>query len=265
MLTNEIIVFIILISVVLFLLMGGVVYFVLQYSKRKLLDLKEKEELRQQHRQQLLETQLEIQQQTMQDIGREIHDNVGQKLTLASIYSQQLDYESHYPDIKDRIANIGQIINESLNELRSLSKSLTSSYISDTPIDNLLESEAAKVNASGKCTMTARCNRNIELSPLVKTILLRVVQEFLQNSLKHAACNTIQLDLTKDKKGVHLEMKDDGKGFAMDRLPRSQGIGLQNIKRRAELINADLIINSVLSVGTSLLLFIPLEKIDQTE
>jgi len=260
---TEILIFIITTSLVIVVVLVSIFLFVIQYRKRKLMNQQEKEKITEMHQKELLNTQLEIQQQTMQDIGREIHDNVGQKLTLASIYSQQLDYEGNYPDIKDKIANIGQIINESLNELRSLSKSLTSSYISDTPIDDLLENEAAKMNASGKCTMTARCTRNIELSPLVKTILLRIVQEFLQNSLKHAACKTIQLDLKKDEKGIRLEMKDDGKGFAMGTLPRSQGIGLQNMKRRAELIGADFEIQSALAKGTKIKLFITSEKLDQ--
>ena len=107
----------------------GFVAILFIHRNRKVNYQNEKKIMSQLHEQILLSTQLEMQTQTMQYIGREIHDNIGQKLTLASLYTQQLAYENKAPQINDKIENISNIINESLAELRQLSKSLTDDSI----------------------------------------------------------------------------------------------------------------------------------------
>ena len=98
------------------------------------------------HQKEILSAQIEIQNQTMQHIGREIHDNIGQKLTLASLYTQQLAYENKAPQINENIENISAIINQSLSELRALSKSLTDDSISNSTIVELLQNECKIIN-----------------------------------------------------------------------------------------------------------------------
>lgn len=82
----------------------------------------------------------------MKYIGREIHDNVGQKLTLASLYIQQLIFENNTPHINSTIDGVNDIINESLKELRQLSRSLTGDYIKCNSISELIKKECEKIN-----------------------------------------------------------------------------------------------------------------------
>jgi signal transduction histidine kinase len=252
---SEIIIFIILSGVLAVLFIAGTVFFLLQFQKKKIRYEKDKQLLHQQHQQALLSSQLEVQAQTMQDIGRDIHDNVGQKLTLASLYAQQLDNLNEYPQIKDRMGSIVTIINESLAELRSLSKNLTSTHIAETPLKELLRHECDKVSATMKETGL--------LSVTVKTIVLRIVQEFFQNSLKHAGGSKLQLQLKKNAEGLSLLLKDDGKGFATGETASDTGIGLQNMRQRAEIIGARLILQSAPGQGTQLELIIPENKLNQ--
>ena len=91
---TEIIIFIILTSLIVVIFIMGIFLFAFQYKRKRKEYINEKQIRNEQHQQELLTTQLEIQTQTMQHIGREIHDNVGQKLTLASLYTQQLAYEN---------------------------------------------------------------------------------------------------------------------------------------------------------------------------
>jgi signal transduction histidine kinase len=91
---TELIKFIILASVILLIFIWGTVVFIIKYQKRKQMFEREKAELDEKHFREMLVTKLEIQQHTMQDIGREIHDNVGQRLTLAAIYAYQAEYEN---------------------------------------------------------------------------------------------------------------------------------------------------------------------------
>jgi signal transduction histidine kinase len=209
------------------------------------------------HQEQLSTVQLEMQQQTMQHIGREIHDNVGQKLTLASLYTQQLAYENKAPLIKSTIENISDIINQSLNELRQLSKSLTDNNIEVNTLHALLELECEKCNEIKKCKINfSSDSKEFVLPYQIKSVLLRISQEFIQNSIKHSNCKNINVTLNNANNNLHLSLYDDGKGFDINE--NSHGIGLKNIKKRIEIIGGKYVFESQQNTGTKLLIEIPL-------
>ena len=203
---------------------------------------------------QLLTTQSEIQVQTLQHIGREIHDNVGQQLTLASLYTQQLIYDDRPPlPISDKITSIGNIINQALNDLRSLSKSLTNSMVNTSNIIDLLEAECLKIEKLKAYKINFNSNvKTLELNYQAKIVLLRVVQEFIQNSIKHSRCKNITIALHKNNDKVQMMLSDDGVGFEIEKVRYKGGSGLANIKRRTELVNCIYSLQSTLNKGTSL-------------
>ena len=131
---TEIILFIILTSLIVTIFAMGIFLFAFQYRRKRKEHLHEKEDLNEQHHYELLASQ----QQTMQHIGTEIHDSVGQKLTLASLYSRQLSINT--PDLVEKINSIGNIIDESLTELRQLSKTLTNPELANAGLILLLNS-----------------------------------------------------------------------------------------------------------------------------
>ncbi len=248
---TETITFIIIANILLLGLIVGIILFIIQFRKRKVAHEKEKGMIAETHVKELLSTQLEMQTQTMQHIGREIHDNVGQKLTLACLYTQQLAFENKVPGIHDKIENIGNIINESLAELRQLSKSLTDDRINDNTIFHLLQQECVTINNVKECRVIFSCSeKNIALPYQTKSILLRIVQEFIQNSIKHATCTNINISLNKDEHFLVLLLKDNGKGFDKN-LVIGKGIGLANIKKRAEIIGGIYLLESKINVGTT--------------
>ena len=208
------------------------------------------------HQKELLSNQIEIQKQTMQDIGREIHDNIGQKLTLASLYSQQLAYENKAPHINEKIDGISEIINQSLTELRALSKSLTDDTINSRDTIDLIQHEVDKINELKKCVVSFSFNeKNIKLNYQIKSVLYRIIQEFIQNSLKHSKCKNIKINLEKINNSLKLVLHDDGIGFDINSVSR-KGIGLVNMKKRAEIIHADFNLESSTNNGTQLTIFL---------
>jgi len=261
---TEVIIFIVVATLILLVFIGGIIIFIFQYHKRKLIHEKEKAVLNEQHIQDLLNTQVEIQEQTMQDIGREIHDNVGQKLTLASIYTNQLAHAQPYPEIQGRVSEIGTIISESLAELRALSKSLTILNTEGSELMMHIEKECRRVNALNICEVTYEINdTDFKISNTIKNFILRIIQEFIQNSLKHAACKHIKLLLYYFDTGLAITASDDGAGFDQDQYQdeEKKGIGLLNMKKRAELIGAGFTLESGIKKGTTLQLFIPANKL----
>jgi signal transduction histidine kinase len=230
------------------------------YRKRKLQHTQEIREINEKFARELLEAQLEVQQQTMQHIGREIHDNVGQQLTLAFLYMQQL--QSDQPEMSDRIHSVITIIDESLIDLRKMSRSLTSDSFMESDLDQLIKLECSKVRSTKRCQVDFQCSSShIESSGAVKSFVVRILQEFLQNSLKHSQCKKINVKLLNENNGILLTAADDGKGFT--NANGQSGIGLANMRKRASIIGADLIIDSS-QQGTSLRLFIPGQQLTFT-
>ena len=235
----------------------AIISYVWQYKrKKKEADIKlafEKSE----HQKELLTTQLEIQQATMQEIGLEIHDKVGQKLTLASLYLHSLEFENNTNDGSGMTSDIRILVDNSLADLRQLSKTLTDDSIAKESIILLFQQECDKVNKIKKCIL--KFDQGVEMLEItyhLKSMMIRIAQEFIQNSLKHANCDLITIKLTEEENYIVLKMKDDGNGFDVNNTEFS-GIGLQNMKKRTETIGGKLLLKST-NEGTQLILKLPI-------
>ncbi|MET3537607.1 sensor histidine kinase [Chryseobacterium limigenitum] len=250
---TELLITLILFNIFFVLFVAAIMVYIRKYKQRKKEYLNEIEIKNEIHQKELLATQLEIQQATMQQIGRELHDNIGQKLTLVSLYTQQLLYENKVPEVSERIEQVSQIINQSLQDLRSLSKTLTDDNISQKEIVTLIQEEVDNTNSFKKCKVNFQHNfENLDLDFVQKNMLLRITQEFIQNSIKHAKCKNIFINLnTSDESLWELNIKDDGLGFDRSKIT-SNGIGLTNMKNRAEIIGADFSLESQKNLGTTL-------------
>jgi signal transduction histidine kinase len=224
------------------------------YRRRKLQHLQEIRTIEEKFSRELLEAQLEVQRQTMQHIGREIHDHVGQQLTLAFLYMQQMQPENS--TASHQLQSIATIINESLADLRNLSRSLTNPSYLENGLDQLINLECAKVRSTKHCDVTYESNAaTLESSGAVKSFVLRILQEFMQNSLKHSQCTRIDVSLDNGPDGLWLHASDNGKGFL--ETEQHSGIGLANMRKRATIIGGNLTLESTLQQGTRLKLFIP--------
>lgn len=236
----------------------AIITFIWQYKRKKdqhHLDMKHQHNV---HQKELLLTQIEIQKQTMQEIGKEIHDNIGQQLTLASLYAHQLNQKSNPEAIFQSIQNIHAIIDNSLVDLRQLSHTLTNDSIVETTLVSLLADECKKVNAIKKCVFKSQLQEAELLLPYqYKSVLLRIAQEFIQNSIKHANCETITVALSNNPNELTLLLTDDGKGMDLQQSKSNWGIGLQNIQKRTEIIGGKMEFSSQ-NNGTSLTIKIPM-------
>ncbi len=256
---RELTIFIVIANVILLIFISGIIIFIAQYRKRRILHETEKEIISKTHQEELLSRQVEIQTQTMRDIGREIHDNVGQKLTLASIYSNQLSHEN--PAQNQKIEQISKLLNESLQDLRQLSKSLVQPQLAQFDLIALLEEEAKQINQTGVKIKIKTDFKNLDLDFETKNSVFRLLQEFIQNSLKHSNCKNITIIVEKEafasSEGFFktlISIEDDGIGF--DQNIKKDGIGLSNMKRRANEIGADFELKSELGKGTKLILIL---------
>lgn len=231
----------------------GIVLFIIQYRNRKVFYQTEKNTMERTFIEDISKAKIEMQLLTMQDIGREIHDGVGQRLTLASIYSKQLLSKELSAENQHSVSEISQIIHDSLIQLRELSRELADEKEHIVLINQLIKAEVEKVNALMVCTVTfEELNEGIYLENNKAKFIIRIMQEFMQNSLKYADCSMVTISISGNEHQIKLTINDNGKGFDISKV--SGGMGLQNMKKRADMIQATYSLNSIPGKGTFLTL-----------
>jgi signal transduction histidine kinase len=204
----------------------------------------------------LLQTQLEIQEQTFRDISREIHDNIGLSLTLAKLQLNTLDFENSQKS-KDHIESSVELIGKAITDLRDISHSLNSDIIKTNGLYNTLKEETEKIGLSGKQKVSFEVEGNaLFLDAEKELVLYRIAQEALNNVLKHAAATEIALRLQYETDSLTLCIRDNGKGFEIKNGvlpgPGSMSAGLTNMRIRALSINGSFKIETSPGLGTSI-------------
>src|SRR5690349_4385008 len=184
---TEFLVAFIIISVILILgLVAFISAIIYRYQKKQNAYFKDIEALKVSHQNSLLQSQLEIQEQTFQNISREIHDNIGQKLTLAKLHLNTLGYD----DIEKTTIQVNDsvtMISEAINDLSDLSRSMNSEIILNNGLIKALEFEAVQITKSGKYKISFSATGNpVFLDANTELVLFRIVQEALTNIIKHA-------------------------------------------------------------------------------
>ncbi len=244
---NELIVFTYSVIIILLLLCLSILYFwILNRNKQRSYQY-EKEVLENKYNSALLESKLEVSEQTMKEISQEIHDNVGQRLTLCI---QLLN------NPESSKAEQSALLTEALADLRDISKSLNSSYISDMGLDLAMERECGLIEKASqiKCTYSASDDL-VNLSSDVELILFRCFQEILNNCIKHSSANTIEVLFQSGLNETILQVSDDGVGFDVQN--GVKGVGLHSIEERINLIKGSLHIDSAVGIGTTIKITIP--------
>lgn len=204
----------------------------------------------------LMNTQLEIQEQTFQYISQEIHDNIGQVLTLAKINLSTIDVNLK-ENINEKINDTKELLRKAIQDLRDLSKSLSTETIGKIGIIQTIELELNILKKTGIIDTVLKLEgEQIEINPKIEIILFRIVQEILQNIMKHAKASCIQVTANYKKKNLHLSIIDDGAGF--DHTKLRSGSGVANIQSRCKLIGAFLNIQSDLGKGTQINISLPI-------
>lgn len=232
-----------------------IVFTMLFYQKKKFQHIVEKRTMAENYQRQLLQSRLEMQEETFNTISGEIHDNVGQLLSLAKV-QLNIAQQHSLTDIvllNDIKSNIGQ----AMTDLRDIAKSLSSERQQLTPLSQAVEQELQRIGRNGVFACTSK-TQGLEksLPEQQKVIAFRIIQESLQNILKHAEADEIHIDFDFGPDDLHIAIRDNGIGFDIQKVGQA-GLGLQNITNRASLIGGKANVGSTVGQGTTITLMIP--------
>ena len=242
------------------LLLGALmISFLFLYRNRHRRLLREREQLKLSYERELLKSQLEIQEQTFRHISQEIHDNIGQMLSLAKLNLATMD-PAQPNNLEQKIIDSKKLVSQAIYDLRNLSHGLSTDYIADMGLARAIEHELEMVRKSGDLdTLFETDGKSYALDKQRELIVYRIIQETLNNIIKHAASQKIIIHLRYSPEELTLSITDNGKGFDLTPLNQdtSFGLGIKNMHNRARLMGAGFQISSTLGEGTSVILSVP--------
>ncbi|MBO9681649.1 MAG: PAS domain S-box protein, partial [Flavisolibacter sp.] len=201
-----------------------------------------------QKNQQMIEAVLNAQEHERKIIGEELHDNINQILTAIKI---NLGFILGHDELrKDLVSRCLDNATLAIEEVRKLSRALilpsNLRELGLVPSVNILVKDIQVVTALNIEVSTVDLNEEF-LNEEQKTVLYRIIQEQMNNILKHAKASNVHIQLTNNSEGVELSISDDGKGF--DLSAKRNGVGFYNISNRVKLFNGSLIIDSAPGKG----------------
>lgn len=198
-----------------------------------------------------------------QRIGRELHDGIGQMLSVARLHISAIQQKKQLPENRrEELLNAAiHSVDEAFDELRNISHNLAPSLLSEKGLIEALKNLTALINQSNQLKMSVESfGMNGSIDPLIEHTLYRAIQELLNNAIKHGGASHFSVQLIKGEAEITLMVEDNGQGFEVSgNETLSQG-GLGNIRSRVENLNGTLFIDSLPSRGTIITIVIPLKK-----
>lgn len=204
----------------------------------------------------LLQTRLEIQEQTCKTIFRELHDNLGQMLTLAKLNLNTLN-----PDNRDqsneKINGAIDLITQTIQSIRELSRNLHADVIEKIGLIPALEYEVRLIEKLGILHPVFHVEgQQVPVTTDKSLIIFRIVQEALHNVVQHAHATILEMSIKFSLGQVRLTIADNGRGFNWND-NKNKGSGLRNMNERARVIGAQFDLRPAETNGTVITLTIP--------
>ncbi|TXD54186.1 MULTISPECIES: sensor histidine kinase [unclassified Polaribacter] len=227
---------------VLLILIALIVLFTV-FQKKKNLLIEERKKTKEDFEKEIAETQIEIREETLRNISWELHDNIGQLLTLAKIQLQNAT--------KENINEVSETITKGLSEVRALSKLINPEAINKINLREAVQLEIDRFNRLNFIDASLIIiGTQIEIDKKHNIIMFRILQEFFSNTIKHSRASSLIVSLEYKSAYLIIIAKDNGVGFSSE--VKKEGIGLLNIKNRAKLIGAVALFSSGDNKGTTL-------------
>ncbi len=218
----------------------------------------DKQEMEHQFSSELLQSKLEVQEQTTQNISQELHDNVGQILSLAKLNINKVTKGVEDSKALSHAEKSKELITNAIKDLRTISHTLNGAYVLQKGLEESIEKEVNYVSAAKEINCIFNTDgTSFPLGEDKELLIFRIVQESIANAIKHGDPENISIVLNYEPTMLTVTIEDDGSGFDTKVLKEDSGIGLNNILVRTELLKGKVDISSTIDKGTLIKLSIP--------
>lgn len=184
------------------------------------------------------------------EIGMELHDNVNQILGATKLYIDEARKNGNNRDYLLQTA-VGYIMT-AIEEIRQLSRNLVTPLLEESGLTDSIQDLIAGINKVHPVKISCKIKGVTEnlYTDKFKLNVFRIIQEQLNNILKHARAEVVEINIKQTEEQLFVSVKDDGVGF--NNTHPKKGLGIVNIKNRAELFKGDVLINSLPGKGCTL-------------
>ena len=202
---------------------------------------------------------LEAEEKERERIAKDLHDGVGQVMSAAKMNLSAFESEITFKDENQRLAfeRVIGLIDEGCKEVRSVSHQMMPNALLKAGLASAIkefidkiDNRILKVNLYSE-GLNERIDNNIEI------VLYRIIQECVNNVIKHSGANQLDISLIKDVDGLSVTIEDNGRGFNINDKSKFDGMGLKNIYSRIEFLKGSIDLDSSIGKGTLIAINVP--------
>ena len=199
---------------------------------------------------------IQSQEQERTRIGRELHDDINQRLAMLAIELERLQIEPS--DVRSRLQQLREETIALSSDVQALSHELHSSKLEYLGVVSGMKSWCREFSERQKMEIDFRSDVSGPLPFEIGLSLFRVLQEALHNAAKHSGAKRVEVEVTEDSNEVHLTVRDSGSGFDLESAKQGSGLGLTSMQERLKLVRGQLSIESKALEGTTIRARVPL-------
>lgn len=245
-----------LVSSIVFLLMGlSLVLFIMQYQKKTILQSEELQNSKVNHQKQMLDAAIQSQESERSRIASNLHDSLGAHLSTIRLFMlMQGEEKSELKGFADESA---EMLLESIQEVRAIAQGLLPGALKYGGLISACTQFFQSIERSTPIKLNAQFNGEvIQLSEKSELSVYRVIQELVNNTIKHAEASVIEVNLNFQDSKLRVTYKDNGVGLPEN--INNLGLGLYNIESRVQSLKAEYAVNSNPGKGVEFVIEIPL-------
>jgi signal transduction histidine kinase len=202
---------------------------------------------------------LEAEEGERQRIAKDLHDGVGQMMSAAKMNLSAFESEINFANTDQQLSfeKIIQLVDESCKEVRSVSHNMMPNALLKNSLAAAVREFIDKLDQKTLQVHLYTEGLDERLDSNTETVLYRIIQECVNNVIKHSGASTLDISVVKDKDGVSATIEDNGKGFDIADKSKFDGIGLKNIVTRAEYLKGTVDFDSTPGKGTLVAIHVP--------
>lgn len=196
-------------------------------------------------------------------LARDLHDSVTQSLYSVVLFAEASRRKLNSGQTEQATAYLGRVnetSQQALKEMRLFIHKLRPSLLQEEGLARALKQRLKAVEGRSGIDHELTIEGDLDLPPRLEEALYHISHEALNNSLKHARANKVNVSLTCRKQRVEMTISDDGRGFDVETAVTSDGIGLTSMRERVEAFNGTVTLQSVPGQGTTVNVILPLQS-----
>jgi signal transduction histidine kinase len=239
------------------LLALSIFFFFVTYQKRMLKKQIELNEIRSKQQEEILRNTISAQEKERKRIAQDLHDEVGAMLSVVKLNVGRIEKKSEETTAKQLAAETKTYLDEVITQVRRISRSLLPPSLEKLGLYFALEELANWVNKADQLKITCwKSGEQFRFDNKKELAIFRIVQELLNNAIKHAGASTIFINLRfSPGKNLMISVTDNGKGFNLKE-KMNTGLGLKNLESRTQMMNAKFKMKSAPGKGTTAIIFL---------